>query len=70
MSRLQILRARARTRGCHVLHSMDDLTAYDVYVESESILGPRDLSLTYRQAVHLAYQISIAKHQKLTVTCT
>lgn len=41
---------------------------WDVFMDSESILGPRMLELTRRQAVDLAHRNTISKRQVLTIT--
>jgi len=45
-----------------------DLDKWDVYVEREGPYGPRNLTLTKRQAVALAYAISVSPSSNLTVT--
>lgn len=74
MNRTKLRARRASARGCHVHRRASwpiyatDLRKWDVFVEAESILGPRDLSLTYRQAVALAYSIAMAKRQRLVAS--
>lgn len=41
---------------------------FDIYVESEGMLGPRELALTKRQAIATAYRISVSKKPKVTIT--
>lgn len=52
-------------RGCYPYKNDN---GWDVYIESEGLLGPRGLNLTKREAVILAYQISVSKKHKLIVT--
>jgi hypothetical protein len=58
MTRLRLLRQRAARRGVYLLAAYPDTSKFDVFAESESILGPRGLSLSKRQAVLLAAQIA------------
>lgn len=48
--------------------SMAFRQSWDVYVEGEGSLGPRDLALSRRQAVALAYAVSVAKRQDVVIT--
>ena len=75
MSKLQQKRQFAAARGCFIHrrsisvgYYQTSLDKWDVYIESEGPLGPRDLALTRREAIAMAYRISICKHQKLTIT--
>lgn len=65
MSRLKRRIQQARRRGCYVIQWPGHLS-FDVYVEGEWC--PRNLVATKRQAVALAYRISVAKRQKLVIT--
>ena len=67
MSRLQRRRQQARARDVFAYQRTDDKT-WDVFVDSEWILGPRDLHLTKRDAVNLAYRIAVAPVPKLLVS--
>lgn len=74
MNRLKRRARRAAMKGCYVfkrgsspLYS-DSLDRWDVYVESEGPLGPRDLKLTRRQAIGVAYAISVAKRPRLEIS--
>lgn len=75
MSKFQRRIRQAESRGVHILHRgncpdsfyKDHRDKFDIYVESEGMLGPRDLALTKRQAANLAYQISVAKRSKITI---
>lgn len=53
-------------RGSVPKFYVTQLDKYDVYVEDER--GFRDLALTYRQAVALAYSISISKKHDVIFT--
>lgn len=75
MSRLKKRQRQAAQRGNHIWlrgslpgFYATEHTKYDVYVEAETSLGPRGLSLTKREAIAMAYQIGISAKQKLTVT--
>lgn len=65
MSKLNIKRSRAAARG---VWAYRDGKHWDVIVDSEGSFGLRGLQLTKREAVHLAYRISIASVPKMTVT--
>lgn len=75
MSKFQRRIRQAELRGVHILPRgncpdsfyKDHRDKFDIYVESEGMLGPRDLALTKRQAANLAYQISVAKRSKITI---
>ena len=70
MTRLQRLKSRAHRQGCHVIPSHGHPGLWDVYVESEGLLGPRGLQWSKRRAVRLAHSISISKKQRMVVTYT
>ncbi len=67
MSKLKLKQAKALQRGCHVIRHYQS-KKWDVYVEAESLFGPRDLELTKRQAVNLAYAICISRKMKIIIT--
>ena len=67
MTRLRILRQRAAERRIWVLRSYSG-KAWDVIVDSEGMLGPRGLEYSKRNAINLAYSISISKKSKLEIT--
>ncbi len=67
MNRLQIVKNRAHRKGCHVIPAHGRPGLWDVYVESEGLLGPRGLQWTKRKAVRLAHAISISKKVELVV---
>lgn len=74
MNRLVRRARQAAAKGCHafrrgswpIYNSTTD--KWDVYVEREGLLGPRDLSLSKREAVALAYSISVRRQPKLVIT--
>ncbi len=76
MSKWKRRKQAAARRGVHAYRAFDlldragyaRLPHWDVYVESEWILGPRELKLSRREAVNFAYRISVAKKFKITVT--
>lgn len=65
MSTLHRKLCKAARRGYVVLKFG---STYGVYVLSETILGPRGLTLTKRQAANLAYAWAISKQTKQKVT--
>jgi hypothetical protein len=65
MNRLQRRRKQAASRLVFVFKHFG---AWDIVVDSEGPYGWRSLKLTKRQAINLAYQISVAKVHKLTVS--
>ena len=73
MNRLNRRIRQAASRGCYVIQRRswpiytENLNQWDVYVESECMLGPRDLKLSKRQAVALAYAIGVSKRLVITV---
>lgn len=66
---------QAQSRGVHILSRgnypesfyTEHRDKFDIYIEAEGMLGPRDLALTKRQAANLAYHISVAKRNKITI---
>lgn len=73
MNRLKRRARQAATKGCFAFKRSswpaysESLARWDVYVEPEGPLGPRDLKLTRRQAVYLAYAIGMAKRPRLVI---
>ena len=67
MNRLQKKKSRAHRVGVHVIPAIDHAGKWDIYVESETLLGPRGLQWSKRKAVHLAHTISISKRFSLEV---
>lgn len=66
MSKLQQKIQKARSKGCHAYRAhWGDTKPWCVYVEGE--FAPRGY-MTRRDAVNLAYAISISKKHKLEVT--
>lgn len=65
-SKLQRRKARCIRHKVHPFRV--EGRVWDVYVDVESILGPRMLRITKRQAIHLAHAICISKRHKLEVT--
>lgn len=65
MSTLHRKLCKAARRGYVVLRFG---TTYDIYVLAETILGPRGLTLTKRQAANLAYSWAVSKQNKQEVT--
>lgn len=65
MSALHRKLCKASRRGYVVLRFG---ATYDIYVLAETILGPRGLSLTKRQAANLAYSWSVGKQVKHEIT--
>ncbi len=68
MSRLNRLKQRAQRRKVYAHPSHYYPGYWDVYVDAEGAFGLRGLKYSKRMAIHLAYQISIAKKHKLVVT--
>ena len=68
MNRLQKRKNRAHRVGVHVIPAYQQQGSWDIYVESETILGPRGLQWKKRRAIHLAHAISISKKYHVTVT--
>jgi hypothetical protein len=66
MSKLKQKIQKARNKGCYAYraHWVDD-KPWCVYIEGE--FGPRGY-MTRRQAVNLAYAISVSKQHELEVT--
>ena len=56
MSRLNRRRKQAAARGVHVIRWPNG--PWDVFVESETLLGPRGVTRTQREAAHFAYRIA------------
>jgi len=67
MNRLQQRRRRAAARGCFAYRRCDG-AGWDVFVNAEGLLGPRGLVLSRRQAVGLAYAISLSAKPKVVIT--
>ncbi|KAF1003944.1 MAG: hypothetical protein GAK28_04407 [Luteibacter sp.] len=59
MSRLNRRRKQAAARGVHVIRWPNG-GPWDVFVETETLLGPRGVTRTKREAVNFAY--CIAQH--------
>lgn len=69
MSRLNRRRQAAARRKVYVWRNdWRGGQGHDVFVDAEWALGPRDLTLTKREAIHLAYAISVSKKQRIEVT--
>ena len=64
MNRQRALKQKALRAGVYLIPAFDSKTQnwltkrFDLYVESESILGPRGLNLSRREAVRFAAQIA------------
>lgn len=66
MTRLRRLKQRAQRAGVYLLPAYNEVTKtfdtaskkFDIFVASESILGPRGLSMTKRQAIQFASSIA------------
>lgn len=65
MNKLNTKRQKAASKGCYAFkaHFVDD-KPWCVYVDGE--FGPRGY-MTKRQAIHLAYAISVSKKLKLEI---
>lgn len=74
MNRLNRRARKAAAKGCHAFPRgswpiyQSELDRWDVYIEREGLLGPRGLALSKRQAVALAYSISVAKRPSFVIT--
>lgn len=64
MSQLQKRRRQAARKGVHVIR-WPSSGQWDVFVESETLLGPRGVTRNKRDSVNLAYRIAVAAHQPL-----
>lgn len=58
MSQLQKRRRQASRLGVHVIR-WPDTGDWDVFVESEGLLGPRGVTRQKRDAVNFAYRIAM-----------
>jgi hypothetical protein len=74
MSKIKRKASSASRKGCIAFRRgswpiySSELYKWDVYVESEGQFGPRGLALTKRQAIAMAYSISVSPTPKLVVT--
>lgn len=68
MNRLKRLQQRARNRKCFAHPSHFYPGFWDVYVDAEGAFGLRGLRYTKRQAIHLAYSISISKKLEIVMS--
>ena len=66
MSRVKRKIQRAARLGVYVYKNSSGL--WDIFVEKETILGPRELSWKRREAVNFAHKITLAEKIKLTIT--
>lgn len=73
MNRVERRKRQAAAKGCHAFRRgswpiyENNLDRWDVYVEAEGPLGPRDLSMSKREAIALAYAISKSARPELVV---
>lgn len=66
MSQLEKRRRQAARKGVHVIRWHNG--PWDVFVEAETLLGPRGVTRTKREAVNFAYRI--ARHGRAPVLTT
>ncbi|QOR55754.1 MAG: hypothetical protein YHS30scaffold667_50 [Phage 65_10] len=60
MSRLKRRMRQAAARGVYVFRWADD-GKWDVYVEAETLLGPRGVTHTKRASINFAYRIAVSR---------
>jgi hypothetical protein len=66
MSQLHKRRKQAERKG--VYPYKNEQGGWDIHVDKEWLLGPRELNWPKRRAINLAYQISVSKPHKIEIT--